>query len=81
VTQRLSDLGGHAYGLTRFPTSFAEIPTYLASLDPMTVGLCLLGACAAFLVWSGSEDERAANRARQRSGKGVTLPPKMFPDR
>ncbi len=80
MTQRLSDLGGHAFGPVSFPTSLAEVPMFLASLDAMTVGLCLLGACAAYLVWSGSESERSKNRARQRSGYKVTLPPKMFPD-
>lgn len=76
MTQRLSDLSGHAYGSARFPTSISEIPTYLANLDPMTAGLILLTACAAFLVWSGSAGERAS-RARQRSGTPITLPPPM----
>ena len=69
---------GHAYGSGRFPTSVSEIPAYLANLDPMTAGLILLAACAAYLVFSGSAGERAV-RARQRSGKAITLPPPMYP--
>ncbi|GAB5449090.1 hypothetical protein [Gymnodinialimonas sp.] len=76
MTQRLSDLSGHAYGSASFPTSISEIPVYLANLDPLTAGLILLAGCAAFLVWSGSSGERAA-RARQRSGEPITLPPPM----
>ena len=79
MTQRISDLSGHAYGHARFPTSIEEIPGFLASLDPMTAGLILLAGCAAFLVWSGSAGERASHRARQRSGRAITLPPPMFP--
>ncbi|WP_341862382.1 hypothetical protein [Gymnodinialimonas sp. 57CJ19] len=79
MTQRLSDLSGHAYGSSRFPTSISEVPTYLANIDPMTAGLILLAACAAYLVWSGNADERARHSARQRSGKGITLPPPIVP--
>jgi len=81
VTQRLSDLSGYAAGRANFPSSVSEIPQYLANLDPMTVGLILLAACAAYLVWAGGTDERARSRARPRSGRGVTLPPPMVPDR
>lgn len=81
MPQRLSDLGGHVFGPVSFPTSLAEVPIFLASLDAMTVGRCLLGACAAYLVWCGSEGERSQNRSRQRSGHKVTLPQKMFPRR
>lgn len=80
MTQRLSDLGGHAFGTVSFPTSLAEVPTYLANLDAMTAGLILLAGCAAYLVWCGSEDERARNRARRASGHKVTLPPPLYPD-
>ncbi|WP_224814067.1 hypothetical protein [Hasllibacter sp. MH4015] len=77
MTQRLSDLGGHAYNFAQFPRSFDEIPTYLANLDPMTAGLILLASASAFLVWAGSDRERRARRARARSGHKVTLPPRQ----